>query len=128
MPLFTSELNRLADVIKASNLTLYLNTAAPSDSDTDNGRVTTGGGTFASGATITPANIGRDTDGDLTITVAVNFGTSNAALGTITHWSLFRGTEGVAFDTLPSTVVQNGDSFTINANVLKINGTTSSAA
>ena len=127
MPVFLAELNRLADRIKRSNLTLYLHTEEPTDSDNDKGRVTTGGGVYASGATITPANISRDSDGDLVVTAETDFGEATADLGTIAWYSLFRGTEEVCHDTLPSTNVKSGDSYSIDANVIKINGKTSSA-
>ena len=46
MPLFTTELNRLADSIGASTLTIRLHTAAPTDASPTNGRVTAGGGVY----------------------------------------------------------------------------------
>lgn len=128
MPLFLTELNALADRIKRSNMTLFLHTSAPSDADYDAGRITAGGTGYTDGQTVTPANISRDTDGDLTITADVDFGEATADVGDLSHWSLVRGTDSaanaVAFGTLPSTTVNSGDSFKINANTLKINGTT----
>lgn len=124
MPLFLAELNALADRIKRSNLTCYLHTAAPTDADNDNARVTGGGTGFTNGQTVTPANISRDADGDLTVTADIDFGTAASNVGRVTHWSLFRGSAAVAYGTLAATTVNSGDSFKINANTLKINGTT----
>ena len=63
--------------------------------------------------------------GDIEITADIDFGTATADVGTVTHWSLYRGTDPVAFGTLPNTVIASGDSFKINANTLDINGSTS---
>ena len=49
MPLFTTELNRLADSIGASTLTIRLHTAIPSNASPTNGRLAAGGGTFETG-------------------------------------------------------------------------------
>lgn len=125
MPLFNAELNELADRIKRSNLTLFLHTSAPSDADTDNGRVTGGGTGFTNGQAVATSNISRDADGDLTITADVNFGTASGNVGALTHWSLFRGTSPVAYGTLANVTVNDTDTFKVNANTLKINGTTS---
>ena len=126
MPLFLRELNALADRIKRSALTCYLHTAAPSDADTDNGRVTTGGGAFASGKAVPAgANITRDADGDLTVVGDIDFGTATADVGAVVGWSLFRGSDAVAYGTLPSTTINSGDTFKINGSTLQIAGTTS---
>ena len=49
MPLFTRELNDLADRIGRSDLTIRLDTSAPTDGSSMSGRTTAGGGTFESG-------------------------------------------------------------------------------
>ena len=54
MPFFNRELNELMDRAGRSDLTIYLHTAAPSDADTDNGRINAGGGLY---------EIGRDAGG-----------------------------------------------------------------
>lgn len=125
MPLFTRELNELMDRIGRSNLTIYLHTAAPTNTSTSNGRVTTGGGAFASGATLTAANITTASSGSIENSVAIDFGTASANIGTVTHWSAFRGNDAVAFGTLPSTAINSGSTFSINANSMEFNGTTS---
>ena len=126
MPLFLTELNQLAGRIQRSALTCFLHTGAPSDADADASRVTGGGTGFTSGQEVATTNISQDADGDLTVTADIDFGQASSAVGTLTHWSLFRGTSPVAYGTLPAnTVVNNGDSFKINANTLIINGTTS---
>ena len=125
MPLFTTELNELADRIGRSNLTCRLHTAAPTNGSPTNARVSAGGGTFGTGATVTAANISTASNGDIEITADIDFGTATADVGTVTHWSLYRGTDPVAFGTLPNTTIASGDSFKINANTLDINGSTS---
>lgn len=125
MPLFLRELNELADRIKRSALTCHLHTAAPTDADIDGGRVTGGGAGYTGGQAVASANISRDADGDLTVTADIDFGAAGSDVGAVTHWSLVRGTDAVAYGTLPETEVLSGDTFKINANSLRINGTTS---
>lgn len=125
MPLFERELNQLADRIGRANLTIYLHTAAPSDDDTDNGRVTTGGGLYASGATLTAANISNASDGDISNSAAIAFGAATANIGAVAWWSAFRGTDAVAWGTMPETTINDGDSFTIGVGLLRLNGSTS---
>ena len=124
MPLFTVELNRIADNIGNTDLTVRLHTAAPSDGAPTNGRTTTGGGAYANGATLASGDITNAAAGDIENDVAIDFGTASADVGTVTHWSAYRNTAPVAFGTLPSTTIENGDSFSINANSLQINGAT----
>ena len=124
MPLFTRELNELADYIGRANWTVFLHTAAPTNGSPTNGRVTAGGGAYDSGATLTAANITTAANGDIENSAAIAFGTADAAVGTVNHWSSYRGGVAVAFGTLPSTTIGNGDTFTINANSLDINGST----
>lgn len=124
MPLFTRELNALADAIGASALTLWLHTAAPTEADATNGRTTVGGGGYESGLAVPATEISNASAGDIMINVAKNFGAADEDVGTVTHWSLVRGSDGVAYGTLPSTQINNGDSFTINANTLRILGST----
>ena len=124
MPLFIMELNRLADSIGASNLTIWLHTAAPTNSDPDNGRTTVGGGAYESGATLTAANITTASNGDINNSAAIAFGTADEDVGTVTHWSAYRGNTPVAFGTLPSTTINDGDTFTINSGTLQFNGST----
>ena len=124
MPLFTVELNRLADSIGASDLTIWLHTSTPSNTNIATGRTSTGGGAYESGATLAAGNISNASGGDIENTAAIAFGTATAAVGTVTHWSAVRGSAGVAYGTLPSTVIAIGDSFSINSNSLDINGST----
>ena len=125
MPLFNVELNRLADNIGASTLTIRLHTAAPSDSNPTNGRVTSGGGVYVSGFSLTAGNITVASNGDIENNVAIVYGAAVGAPGTVAWWSAYRGSVPVGWGTLPSTVIANGDSFSINANSLQINGSTS---
>jgi len=125
MPLFARELNELADYIGRSDLTIWLHTAAPTNDDPDNGRTTVGGGAYESGATLTAANISDAADGDITNKVAIDFGTADEAVGTVVAWSAFRGSDAVAFGTIPSVAIPSGATFQINAQTLDINGSTS---
>ena len=125
MPLFTTELNRLADSIGASTLTIRLHTAAPTDANPTNGRTTAGGGAFAAGKALAAADISDASAGDIENDSDIDFGAATAAVGTVTHWSAYRSSAPVAWGALPSTVIGNGDSFKINANSLEINGATS---
>lgn len=122
MPLFTRELNELADRIGRSDLTIWLHTAAPTDADPDNGRTTVGGGAYESGKTLAAANISDASDGDISNSVAIDFGAADENVGTVTHWSAVRGTDAVAYGTLPNTAINDGDSFQINSGTLQING------
>ena len=125
MPLFTTELNRLADSIGASTLTIRLHTAAPTNGSPTNARTTAGGGGYENGVTLAASGISNASNGDITNNAAIDFGTADEAVGTVTHWSAYRGSVAVAFGTLPSTAIGNGDTFAINAQTLDFNGSTS---
>ena len=125
MPLFDTELNRLADDIGASALTIRLHTAAPTNASPTNGRTTVGGTGYENGVTLASGDISAASSGDIENDVAIDFGTADDDVGTVTHWSAYRAAAAVAFGTLPSTAIHNGDTFQINANSLQINGSTS---
>ena len=93
MPLFTVELNELADRIGRSNLTIRLHTAAPTNGSPTNARTTAGGGSFGTGATLAATNITTAASGDIENSAAISFGTATADVGTVTHWSAYRGTD-----------------------------------
>ena len=126
MPLFTKELNRLADSIGASDLTIWLHTAAPVDSDTgfDDNRTTVGGGAYENGATLTAANISTAANGDISNSADIDFGTADENVGTVNHWTAVRGPNQVAYGTLPETTINAGISFTIKSGQLQFNGST----
>ena len=124
MPLFDIELNRLADNVGEADLVIRLHTAAPSNASPTNGRVTTGGGLYVSGATLAAADISTSSDGDIENNVDILFGIATADVGTVTHWSAYRGAAPVAFRSLPSTTVVNTDTYQINANSMQFNGST----
>ena len=125
MPLFTRELNALADHIGRDDLTIRTHTALPSNANAANGRTTVGGGAFEAGKVLTAGNITVASNGDIRNSVAIDFGTADEAVGTVTHWSAARGADPVAFGTLPNTAILNGGSFQIDANSLNFNGSTS---
>lgn len=125
MPLFTIELNRLADSIGASTLTIRLHTASPTNGSPTNARTTAGGGGYETGTDLTAAQITNATNGDIENNVAIDFGTADDDVGTVTHWSAYRGTVAVAYGTLPSTTIASGDTFSINANSMQFNGSSS---
>ena len=124
MPLFDRELNDLADRIGRSDLTIWLHTAAPTESAPTKGRTTVGGGSYESGATLAAANISAASAGDIDNDVDILFGSADEAVGTVGWWSAIRGSDAVSYGTLPSTTIGNGDSFKINANSLQHNGST----
>ena len=124
MPLFTVELNRLADSIGASDLTIWLHTAAPTNANIANGRTSVGGGAYENGLTLASTDISDAADGDITNDEDLDWPQADEAVGTVTHWSAVRGAAGVAFGTLPNTVIDSGDSFRINASTLDLNGAT----
>ena len=125
MPLFTRELNDLADRIGRSDLTIRLHTAAPTNSSPTNGRTTVGGGSYESGETLASGDISDASGGDITNDNDIDFGTADEDVGTVTNWSAYRGSDAVAFGTVPSTVINDGDTFKINAGTLDFNGSTS---
>ena len=122
MPLFGPYLDTIADDMVGGAGTVYLHTAAPTDNAPTNGRTTAGGGSYANGVTTAASDWTAASDGDVENSNAFDFGTATADVGTVTHWSYYLGTVAVAYGTLPSTVIANGDSFSINANSLEING------
>ena len=125
MPLFTRELNEQADYIGRADLTIRLHTATPSNANAANGRTTVGGGAFEAGKVLAASNITNAVNGDIRNSVAIDFGTADEAVGTVTHWTAARGADPVAFGTLPNTAIANGGSFQIDANSLNFNGSTS---
>ena len=122
MPFFTVELNRLADDFTSTDWTVFLHTAAPTDLDPANGRTTAGGGAYVNGATLAASDITAAVNGDIENNAAINFGTATAAVGTVNHWSAYRSGSPVMWGTLPSTTIADGGSFSINANSLEANG------
>jgi len=114
VPLFTTELNRLADSIGAADLTIRLHTAAPTDANPTNGRTTTGGGAYTAGATLAASDITNASDGDIQNSALIDFGTATANVGRVTHYSAYRGSNPVAYGTVPETVISSGDRFQIN--------------
>lgn len=132
MPLFNVEFNRLADSIGASALRLWLHTAAPTDADITNGRTSAGGGAYEAGLLIAAASISAAAGGDIAISTLADFGDATANVGTLTHWSLVRESDGagVAWGVMPNDdsgnphVVNQNDRVRITANTLRILGAT----
>ena len=124
MPLFTAKLNAMADELVDGAGRLYLHTAAPTDGSPTNGRTTAGGGAYGAGLATAAGNWTAAANGDVENSVAFAFGTASAAVGTVNAWSYYKGTNPYAHGTLPSTVIADGDSFSINANSLQMNGST----
>ena len=126
MPLFTVELNRLADSMRSVAWTAYLHTVAPTDADPTNGRTAAGGGAYTAGLAVPVANISVAADGDFEITVDMDFGTATADVGTLSHASFYRGANPVGYVALPAPLrtIANGDSFLVNANSVDVTGST----
>ena len=125
MPLFTRELNAVADHIGRSSLTIWLHLAAPTEAAPASGRTIVGGGAYEAGVTLAAADISDAANGDISNTPAIDFGTADENVGLVTHWSAVRGADAVAFGTLPNTMVRIGDTFSINAGRLIIDTSTS---
>ena len=125
MPLFTRELNRLADSTVASTVTVRLHTSAPSDSSPTIGRTTVGGTGYENGVSVTAGNWSTASNGDVDNDNDIDFGMADEDVGTVTHWSAYRGNVRVGWGTLPSTVIGDGDTFKINAGTLQLNGSSS---
>ena len=125
MPLFTVRLNDLADYNVRNALTIRLHTAAPSNGSPTNGRTTVGGTGYENGVSVAASNWSVASGGDVDNDNDIEFGTADDDVGTVTHWSAYDGTDPVAYGTLPSTTIADGDTFTINAGSLQFNGSTS---
>ena len=54
----------------------------------------------------------------------IDYGTASGAPGTVIMWTAFRGNAYVASGTVPTTTIADGDSFSINAGSLNLNGST----
>ena len=124
MPLTPRELNEVVDYIGRSLLKIWLHTTAPTDSDITIGRTSVGGGAYESGADLAAASISAASDGDISNSVAIAFGEADEAVGTVIGLSGVRVANSVLRVTVPSTVIGNGDTFTINSGSLQINGST----
>lgn len=124
MPLFNVELTRMAETMRSAAWTAYAHTAAPTDADPTNGRTTVGGTGYENGIAVPVANIDMAANGDIAINADIAFGTADEDVGTITHVSFYRGTDPVGYVTVPSTTVNDGDTFTVNADSVQINGST----
>ena len=120
MPLFATELNRVADDISANAMVAYAHTAAPSDGDPDNARIN------STGIAMAAANWSAAASGDVTYNDDVDFGVLDAAnQQVVTHWSVFRGTDPVAFGSLASAItVVAGGTFQINTGTIRLLGST----
>ena len=124
MPLSATELNRIADAIVASTITVFLHTGAPGANGTAN-RVTAGGGAFAAGVAVAAAGWTAASSGDVQNVSAVNYGTATGGdPGTVTFWSAFRGAAFVGSGAVTSTTVRDGDTFSINSGEVQFLGST----
>ena len=100
MPLFTRELNALADRIGRSDLTIWLHTAAPTEASPTNGRTTVGGAAFENGVVVASGDISTAVNGDITIPGDIDFGTADDDVGTVAWWTAVRGSDA-KWDTAP---------------------------
>ena len=122
MPFFNVELNRIADDVGNADLTIFLHLMLPTDLAPGSGRTTLGGGFYAAGATLAATDISTAVNGDILNSAAIPYGRATVDVGTVIGWSAYRGVAPVGFATLPSTTINAGDSFEIDANSLQING------
>ena len=122
MPLFTVEQNRIANNFTSSTWTCYLHTANPTDGSPANGRTTAGGTAYENGKAVPAGDFSAAANGDLQITADIEFGTADEAVGTVIAMSFYRSGAPVGWVTLPSTIIGDGDTFTVNADSLMVNG------
>ena len=122
MPFFDVELNRIADDVGASDLTMWLHTALPTNVDPTIGRTAMGGTGYESGVTLAASDIGDSSTGDISNTAAIAFGTADEDVGTVIYCSAHRGSAAVGYWPLPTTIINSGDSFTIPIGALQMNG------
>ena len=122
MPLFSSKLNKIADDELALAGTVWLHTAAPTDAAPTNGRTTVGGGDYEAGQVVAAANWTVAANGDVNISIDLEFGTADEDVGTVGWWSFVTASENVGYGTLPSTAIGDGDTFKINAGTIQFNG------
>ena len=121
MPLFPSELNAVANYIGRSDLTFWLHTADPTNGDPTNGRTTAGGTAYENGVTVAAADITDAVFGDIEVSMDIDFGTADEAVGTVIALSAVRGAAAVGWWTIASTAIADGDSFKINTGTLDFN-------
>ena len=81
MPFFDTELNRLANDTSSADLLVFLHTSAPTNASPANGRITTGGGLYESGATLDSTDITAAANGDVSNSVSIPFGTVDENVG-----------------------------------------------
>ena len=126
MPLSNTELNRIADDIVVSALTVRLHTTKPAaSSNGTSGRVTSGGGSFTSGVSVAASGWTAASNGDVNNDADIDYSTASGGdPGTVIAWTAFRGNAFVAVGDIPSTTIADGDSFKINAGSLNLNGAT----
>ena len=124
MPLSDKELDRLANRIVDSTITVRLHSDNPGQTGAT-GRLETGGPNYRNGITVDADGWTDAASGSVKNKNAVVFGVALADVGTITHYSLSRGSSYVAFGELPSTTINQGDSFQITAESIVISGSTS---
>ena len=66
---------------------VWLHTAAPTNASPAANRTSQGGGAYEAGFAVTAANWSAASSGDVQLDVVCDFGTSDEAVGTVTHWS-----------------------------------------
>ena len=121
MPLFTRELNELADSVGRADLTARLHTQEPTDADPTLGRTTVGGGAYENGVTVPEANLSTAANGVTTITGAIPFGQADENVGTVGWVSFYRGSDAVGYSALDSQeTINDGDSYEVNADSISL--------
>ena len=81
--------------------------------------------TTKAGRPIPPATYPNASGGDITFNVDIPFGTADEAAGTAIFATFYRGNDAVGYIAIPSTVIGNGDTVTINADSINFNSITS---
>ena len=125
MALSGTELDRIANTIKASDLTVRLHTGNPGSNGTSN-RLTTGGTAYQNGVTLSSGDWTTTSGGDFSNDSAISYGAVSVAISGITFYSVFRGSAFVAFGAIsPQVDLAQHDTFEIPANALSFMGATS---
>ena len=128
MPLSNTELNRVADDIVSSALTIRLHTSKPGvGSAGTSGRVTSGGGSFASGVSVAASGWAAASSGDTENDADIDYGTASGGdPGTVIAWTAFQWKRVRGGGRRPEhDDCRRRQLFKINAGSLNLNGATS---
>lgn len=119
MPVTAALLNEAADKVFDADILVRLHTGAPGNAGTAN-RVAAGGTNFTAGVTVGASGWSAASNGVVSNTAAIDFGTASGAPGTITHYSIWKGGTFYGWNTLQARTVASGDTYEISASSLSL--------